>query len=248
MTLCNVCLTADRAVMLTDTLAGTTTTPICFTSKFEIMAHITAMFSARGPDDFRHETRLFLDHAHLPNGIESAVQILPAFLIGLEASLPTKYLPGKLVGEIIMVGWSPPKGRFAGYILNFQNAYQPRELELNHTHYLPAGPDYRPIPHVDFGAKLIALAKKQHEVMVAETQPGKCPTVGGDLISCSLTKSGVEIKKVARLPGYDQLREQINDRSCSTPRDPSRNGEDRNRDSVQEHPIEHEKACHQVAV
>jgi hypothetical protein len=210
MTICNVFIGRDRALIGTDSLAafmeqGKDLLPESerrnrHTSKFWLYPHASMVLSGRGDVMLAAMVRLHMDLASVRD-FDHAVKLMPEILAGSyqaamaqrKQSTGVEMFPG---ADIILVGRSPSMLRFEGWRWSrraedagFTASRIDTWLDLPEVHniervVLPNTPE-----------RMEALARAQM-AWANENYPGMC---GGNLIIAELTLGAIDVRTIANL-------------------------------------------------
>jgi hypothetical protein len=203
MTLLNWYVGNDRAVVVADSLCTYAGEPAAFQWKPHLVPHAAMIIMGRGPDELQWRCAWDLGHRHYVGGIDGAEAILPGLLATVQAELEERFRRGSVPGEIAAVGYSPAQQRYRAVLFQstsgFEAQPQPPGIYIS-----PGPPGYRPSrTELPTDAQWIASAKEQQRVLAKEAAPHWC-SVGGDLFRIDLSLAGIAIRKLCRLPMYDE--------------------------------------------
>lgn len=209
MTIANIVVERDRALIGVDTMAAYMTqakgmlpedeTRDRHTSKVSLYPHANMAMTGRGDVSLMASVRYYLEHAAVRD-FEHATELMPELLtVAYQTSMAQRShftgldaFPGV---DVVLVGWSRLM-RFEGrrWIRRTEDA---NFTQTRIEHWL-ALPEVDQIEHVDIpntDARMEALARKQ-VAWANKNYPGNC---GGRLMIAELTLGAASIRTIANL-------------------------------------------------
>lgn len=199
MSILNAFVEPHRAVVGVDTAAFATTDAQC--SKLVPLAHMPAIIASRGYRFFLSTLLAFvhgsftdldvmLAHLHQFFPHARAGALANAKELGLDVSVLDKQ-------EVVIVGWSPLRGRMVGFLFEQQDpvkGFECTEFTDLKAYNAPWSDELRPLQQAAFikPSEMGRLARAQADLFRKEA-PGRA--VGGRLITAVMNRDGVAISK-----------------------------------------------------
>jgi hypothetical protein len=205
LTLLNYHTSTDRGVVVTDSLCVNNGVPAAFQPKFYLFPHAAMVITGRGPDDIQWRALWDLSHHYFAGGIDGAQKILPGLLENADAEMRARYPNATGLDSVIAaVGYSPSEGRYLAVHFQSKHGFEP-EPQPPGNYLSPAAPAcarpaYSKAPTAEMW---IAMAKQQQRILAEEKAPAWC-SIGGDLFMIELTLNGISVRKLCRLPLYEE--------------------------------------------
>ena len=198
MTIILVDLKPDYARIVSDTLSvERITNKFChFNYKCDIFPEITAITTARGISSIRPTASIRIDHSYLPDGIMQSAPIV-------EIALANQFKQHD--GDFYAVGWCPKRHAFAGFRCQSSNGWKSEELE--HSIYALPGSEFADVPD-EMTLDQIAIYMREMSKLTREKQPEDW-TFGGDMIDTKVTRKGIAVRKIGRMPFYDEIKAEL---------------------------------------
>jgi hypothetical protein len=206
VTIVNHFTSRDQAVVVCDSLAICGGRPAAWQPKFMLFPHAAMILTGRGPDDVLWRCNWDLSHHHFAGGVDGASKILPGILEHAQGEMHERYPHAAvdLATELAAVGYSPAAAGYRAVHFQSRNGFEPEPQPLG-MYLSPAPAGYRPGRlEAPTDQMWIACAKEQQRQLQAEKAPGEWASVGGDVFSVTLTKAGIDVRKLGRLPMYDE--------------------------------------------
>lgn len=147
MTMIAIACAADRAVLMTDTLAYTSNVAkVGHTSKFLVIPHLDAAVLAQGDGLFGDAAKVkLLAAAYAFSGLDTLLEVVPELLeealewrLGLDGPTPANDC------AVFLVGYSDQAQRFVAYGFDSATDFQPFDLGETFAHPMPW--DSKPSP------------------------------------------------------------------------------------------------------
>jgi hypothetical protein len=222
VTLINLHVGPDSAMIVSDSLATNRGRPACFQPKVILFPHAAMMLTGRGADDCCWRAYWDLSHRYFAGGIDGAESILSGLLEDAQLEMQDRYPHATgLRTEVAVVGYSPREQRYRAVMFQSKNGFEPEDLGPG-IYMSPSDGRYKPSRMAAPTDQMwVSVAIEQMRQLQAEQPPGSWASVGGDLFKFELTKTGFAVRKLCRLPLYDEILSEI-----QRGFDPSRSGDD----------------------
>lgn len=209
MSIVNIVLSTERAVIATDTNAAYMATDQMteeqrqgrHTFKMSVLPQIDAAMASRGDALLAAIVHLNLEIA-CPRDFDHAVQFIPALLTAayLQATDSRKQAYGieELPGaEVVFVGWSPSLKRFAAvHWVRRPEASVFTETRVDGMLLLPEIDRMEPVERPDTDAAMEALMRRQIDWAAKVCPQYPC---GGRLLMTELTRGAINVRTIADL-------------------------------------------------
>lgn len=201
MTLLNIALAADRALVAVDTLVYTWDGGIkcdsggkpCETTKALALPHAQCVVAVRGSSSLLHY--LWERSAWLPD-TDTAISRLPEMLRAASASAPVDHRGRYPADEVYITGWSKHYGRMVCVSFDSSDGFATMTATLRHeaSHSLSAAPAVPPealgqFPFPETPDDMLRIARRQ--VKHHRDIDPHSPNGGGRLLVATITRDGM---------------------------------------------------------